>query len=85
MVDGAALLMAMFYGMPARRLLVATSAAPTCSTRGAHFYEVYETSDGKYVSIGSIEPQFYAELLRLTGLDDDRPAGADGPRAAGRS
>jgi alpha-methylacyl-CoA racemase len=36
---------------------------------GAHFYDVYETSDGKYVSIGSIEPQFYAELLRLTGLE----------------
>ena len=36
---------------------------------GAHFYDVYETDDGKYVSIGSIEPQFYAELLRLTGLD----------------
>ena len=30
---------------------------------GAHFYDVYETADGKYVSIGSIEPQFYAELL----------------------
>jgi alpha-methylacyl-CoA racemase len=38
---------------------------------GAHFYDVYETADGKYVSIGSIEPQFYAELLRLTGLDGE--------------
>jgi alpha-methylacyl-CoA racemase len=38
---------------------------------GAHFYDVYETSDGKYVSIGSIEPQFYAELLRLTGLEGE--------------
>ena len=36
---------------------------------GAHFYDVYETADGEYVSIGSIEPQFYAELLRLTGLE----------------
>jgi alpha-methylacyl-CoA racemase len=36
---------------------------------GAHFYDAYETADGKYVSIGSIEPQFYAELLRLTGID----------------
>ena len=33
---------------------------------GAHFYDTYETKDGKYVSIGSIEPQFYAELLKLT-------------------
>jgi alpha-methylacyl-CoA racemase len=38
---------------------------------GAHFYDVYETSDGKYVSIGSIEPQFYAELLARTGLDGE--------------
>src|SRR5690606_21292458 len=38
---------------------------------GAHFYDVYETADGKYVSIGSIEPQFYAELLRLTGLEGE--------------
>src|SRR5690606_28230834 len=36
-----------------------------------HFYDVYETSDGKYVSIGSIEPQFYAELLRITGLEGE--------------
>ena len=39
---------------------------------GAHFYDVYECADGEYISIGSIEPQFYAELLRLTGLDGDR-------------
>ena len=53
---------------------------------GAHFYDTYECADGKYVSIGSIEPQFYAELLRLTGLEeptDDLPP-ADGPgRVAG--
>ena len=38
---------------------------------GAHFYDVYECADGKYISLGSIEPQFYAELLRLTGLEGD--------------
>jgi alpha-methylacyl-CoA racemase len=36
---------------------------------GAHFYDVYETADGQHVSVGSIEPQFYAELRRLAGLD----------------
>jgi alpha-methylacyl-CoA racemase len=36
---------------------------------GAPFYDVYETADGGYVSIGAIEPQFYAQLLKLTGLD----------------
>jgi alpha-methylacyl-CoA racemase len=38
---------------------------------GAHFYDVYQCSDGGYISLGSIEPQFYAELMRLTGLADD--------------
>jgi alpha-methylacyl-CoA racemase len=36
---------------------------------GAHFYDVYETKDGEYVSIGSIEPKFYAELLKRSGLE----------------
>jgi alpha-methylacyl-CoA racemase len=38
---------------------------------GAHFYDTYETSDGKYMAVGAIEPQFYAELRRLAGLADD--------------
>jgi alpha-methylacyl-CoA racemase len=38
---------------------------------GAHFYDTYETSDGKYLAVGAIEPQFYAELRRLAGLEDD--------------
>lgn len=38
---------------------------------GAHFYDVYKCSDEKFVSIGSIEPQFYAQLLQLTGLAND--------------
>jgi len=38
---------------------------------GAHFYEVYETSDGGYMSVGAIEPQFYAEWLDGLGMTDD--------------
>lgn len=38
---------------------------------GAHFYNTYETSDGKHVSIGSIEPQFYSILLEKSGLGED--------------
>ena len=38
---------------------------------GAHYYDVYLCRDGKYISIGSIEPQFYAQMLQLTGLADD--------------
>src|SRR5688500_7988599 len=70
MVDGAAVLMSMFHGFSAVGMWTDQRGTNLLDT-GAHFYEVYETSDGKYVSIGSIEPQFYAELLRLTGLTDD--------------
>ena len=38
---------------------------------GAHFYDAYETLDGKYIALGSIEPQFYAEFLRLLGLEGE--------------
>ena len=72
MVDGAAVLMTMFHAFRARRACsTRTTAAPTCSTPARHFYDVYRCADGKYISVGSIEPQFYAELLRLTGLSDD--------------
>ena len=70
MVDGAAVLMTMFHAFSAMGIWEPERGTNLLDT-GAHFYEVYETSDGKYVSIGSIEPQFYAELLRLTGLADD--------------
>ena len=48
-----------------------SDAAPTSSTPARQFYDVYQCADGKYISIGSIEPQFYAEMLRLTGSTDD--------------
>jgi alpha-methylacyl-CoA racemase len=38
---------------------------------GAPFYDVYETADGGHMSVGALEPQFYAELVRLLGLADD--------------
>jgi alpha-methylacyl-CoA racemase len=70
MVDGAAVLMTMFHAFSAMGIWEPERGTNLLDT-GAYFYEVYETSDGKYVSIGSIEPQFYAELMRLTGLDAD--------------
>ncbi len=74
MVDGAATLMSMFWGMKAMGFWEPERGTNMLDT-GAPFYDVYETSDGKFVSIGSIEPQFYAELLRLSGLGelDDFP------------
>ena len=38
---------------------------------GAHFYRTYKCKDGRYMSIGAIEPQFYAELRKIAGLEDD--------------
>ncbi len=38
---------------------------------GAHFYRTYECKDGGFMAIGALEPQFYAELRRLAGLDED--------------
>jgi alpha-methylacyl-CoA racemase len=70
MIDGAALLMTMMRGMQDSGLWRDERGTNMLDT-GAHFYNVYETSDGKYVSVGSIEPQFYAELLRRTGLEGD--------------
>jgi alpha-methylacyl-CoA racemase len=70
MVDGAALLTTMIHGFLAMGMW--TDERGSNSLDGAaHYYDTYETSDGRYVSVGSIEPQFYAELLRLTGLTDD--------------
>ncbi len=69
MVDGAATLMAPFWGALAGGGLGPRGANMLDS--GAHFYDMYRCADGEYVSIGSIEPQFYAELLRITGLADD--------------
>jgi alpha-methylacyl-CoA racemase len=48
---------------------------------GAHFYDVYETADGRYVSVGSIEPRFYAELRRVLSLTDPRWDRQDDPAA----
>jgi alpha-methylacyl-CoA racemase len=70
MVDGAALLATMMFELAGQGAWAPQRGTNLLDT-GSWFYEVYETSDGKYVSFGSIEPQFYAELLRLSGLDDD--------------
>jgi alpha-methylacyl-CoA racemase len=67
MVDGAAALMAIIYGAHHSGWWKDERGVNMLDT-GAHFYDTYETKDGKHVSIGSIEPQFYALLLEKTGL-----------------
>lgn len=68
MIDGAASLMTAIYGLRAAGKWTDNRGENILDT-GAHYYNVYETSDGQYLSIGSIEAKFYAELLRLTGLE----------------
>ncbi|MDB5475235.1 MAG: putative acyl-CoA transferase/carnitine dehydratase [Phenylobacterium sp.] len=69
MSDGAASLMAMFYGFKAAGVWKEARRANMLDG-GAHFYDTYQCADGKWVSIGAIEPQFYALLLQKTGIDD---------------
>jgi alpha-methylacyl-CoA racemase len=70
MVDGAAILSAMtwsFFGNGQWR----DQRGVNLLDGGTHFYDTYETADGKWISLGSIEPPFYALLLERTGLKDD--------------
>ncbi len=69
MSDGAASLMAMFYGMKATGMWK-DERRSNLLDGGAHFYDTYQCSDGKWVSVGSIEPQFYALLLEKAGVND---------------
>jgi alpha-methylacyl-CoA racemase len=71
MVDGTAVLMTMFWSMKATGVFDENNRGTNLLDTGAHFYDAYRCADGKYISVGSIEPQFYAELLRLTGLAED--------------
>ncbi len=68
MTDGSASLMAMFFGFSASGMMSGDHGTNLLDG-GAHFYDTYECSDGKWVSIGSIEPQFYALLREAAGLD----------------
>ena len=68
MVDGSALLMTMTHSFRAMGIWQDERGTNMLDT-GAHFYDVYETADGLYLSVGSIEPQFYDALLAGFGLD----------------
>ncbi len=70
MTDGSASLMSMFFGFTASGMWQPEKGTNMLDG-GAHFYDTYETSDGKYISIGSIEPQFYALLREKADLTED--------------
>lgn len=73
MVDGVAALMTSIYaGM--QQGFWSDKRGENLLDSGAAFYDVYETSDNKYISIGSLEPQFYKELIEKLGIEDVAPA-----------
>ena len=77
MVDGSALLTSFLYGMRAAGMWH-DERGTNLLDGGAPFYDTYETADGRYVAVGAIEPQFYAELLRRLGIEgEDLPAQLD--------
>ncbi len=69
MTDGASMLMSMIWTFRAQGSWQDERGVNMLDT-GAHFYDTYETGDGKYISLGSIEPQFYRLLREKAGLDD---------------
>jgi len=77
MVDGSAVLMTMMWGLKAIGFWDEALGQNVLDS-GAPFYDTYETADGKHVALGSLEPQFYAELIQRLGLEgDDLPAQMD--------
>ncbi|MBP1632715.1 MAG: hypothetical protein H6Q11_1003 [Acidobacteria bacterium] len=68
MVDGSALLTAMFHGMRAAGLWTDDRGTNLLDS-GAPFYDCYETADGRFVAVGALEPQFYVALCAGLGLD----------------
>jgi alpha-methylacyl-CoA racemase len=71
MVDGTAALMTMFWTLREIGAFDERQPGTNLLDTGAHFYDVYECADGEFVSVGALEPQFYAELLGRLGLDGD--------------
>src|SRR4051812_26181675 len=70
MVDGAALLTSFIHGLRGQGLWQ-DPRGTNLLDGGAPFYDTYETADGLYMSVGALEPQFYAALLRGLGLEDE--------------
>lgn len=68
MVEGTAVLTTLIHALRGLGIW-GDEAGTNLLDSGAHFYEVYETSDGGHIAVGAIEPQFYAALLELLELD----------------
>ena len=70
MVDGTAQLMWMMQGFQQMGTWNAEERESNLLDGAAHFYDTYQCADGKYVAVGAIEPQFYAELMARAEISD---------------
>ena len=70
MTEGSAVLMSMIYSMRSENLW-SDNRGVNILDGGAHYYDAYETADGRYVSLGPVEPHFYRQMIALIGLGDD--------------
>lgn len=77
MTDGSAILMSVFNSLKAMGMWTEQMHGVNMLDSGAHYYDVYETKDGKYISIGSIESQFYALLMEKAELPPEFKAQQD--------
>ena len=82
MVDGVASLMTLFHGLAKAGIWNADERDANLLDGGAHFYDVYECADGKWISLGAIEPEFYALMLEKLGLENDAAFAAQMDRSA---
>ncbi|MGY6637156.1 MAG: CaiB/BaiF CoA transferase family protein [Erythrobacter sp.] len=77
-VDGATSLMSFFFGVRGRPFIT-TERGKGMLGGAAHFYRCFRCADGKEISLGSIEPQFYAEMLAKAGAPEELAAGQMNP------
>lgn len=70
MTDGSALLTTMFHGLAAAGAW-STERGTNLLDTGSHMYDVFECADGEHISLGSLEPQFYAEMCERLGIPID--------------
>lgn len=80
MVEGAAYVGSWIY-LSQKMMIWGKDRGENVLDTGAHFYETYQTADGKYMAVGAIEPQFYAELLDKIGSDSDQLPQLLGPES----
>lgn len=71
MVDGSAYVASWMFRSQSQLPVWGNPRGENTIDGGVHFYETYETKDGKFMAVGAMEPQFYAQLLKGLNLTDD--------------